>query len=182
MNIKNNKGFTFYEVLATIILLGIISSIALPNAYKYYKEYEQLQFEQKVMIFERRTIDCLDKFKIAQYGSAEYNSKVKFANEIVTYYDSENAYIDCTDPEFINYLVYEIIIGSQFKNINYRYEYSPAIIKKLGTKVPSKFTIFLEDNIIIEFNMLLYSGGTIQITSFNSVSVIKGDYNYSFVV
>lgn len=177
-----NRGFTVYEVLITIFLLGIISSLSLPCINYYFKEYKKVQFEQKVMLFERRALDCIDKYKIVQYGSTEYTSNVKISIDISTNHKKEMAYIDHTNPESINYLVYEIIIASQFEKKNYNYEYSPATIEKLGVKKPSKFIVYLEDNIVIEFNMLIYSTENSQSALFNSITVKKDEYFYTFEV
>ena len=45
MKRKNNKGFTLIEILAAIVILGIISTIAVPAVYKYVTKTKDFSYE-----------------------------------------------------------------------------------------------------------------------------------------
>lgn len=45
MKRKNNKGFTLIEILAAIVILGIISAIAVPAVYKYVTKTKDFSYE-----------------------------------------------------------------------------------------------------------------------------------------
>lgn len=45
MKRKNNKGFTLIEILAAVVILGIISTIAVPAVYKYVTKTKDFSYE-----------------------------------------------------------------------------------------------------------------------------------------
>lgn len=45
MKRKNNKGFTLIEILAAVVILGIISAIAVPAVYKYVTKTKDFSYE-----------------------------------------------------------------------------------------------------------------------------------------
>ena len=45
MKRKNNKGFTLIEILGAIVILGIISTIAVPAVYKYVTKSKDFSYE-----------------------------------------------------------------------------------------------------------------------------------------
>lgn len=45
MKNKNNKGFTLIEILAAVVILGIISTIAVPAVYKYVTKTKEFSHE-----------------------------------------------------------------------------------------------------------------------------------------
>ncbi|MEE0015287.1 MAG: type II secretion system protein [Bacilli bacterium] len=45
MKHKNNKGFTLIEILAAVVILGIISAIAVPAVYKYVTKTKDFSYE-----------------------------------------------------------------------------------------------------------------------------------------
>ena len=46
----NNLGFTIYEVLALITIIGIIASMTIPVILINQKKYNQLVFEQNIFV------------------------------------------------------------------------------------------------------------------------------------
>lgn len=181
MKIEKYKGFTIYEVLITIILLGIISTIVVSSFTFYYNSYQKKDFEYKVSLFEIRSIDVFKRFKSKANGSTEYTKNQTICNQIFVYntFDETNLK-DIMNPEQINYFVYEILYYSKFVIEDYTYEYSPATITNLFERSPSKFTVTLKDGTIIIFHMIIYTSNSYQSALFMSVDVIQGKFKSSF--
>ena len=45
MKYKNNKGFTLIEILAAVVILGIISTVAVPAVYKYVTKTRNFSYD-----------------------------------------------------------------------------------------------------------------------------------------
>ncbi len=45
MKRKNNKGFTLIEILAAVVILGIISTVAVPAVYKYVTKTRNFSYD-----------------------------------------------------------------------------------------------------------------------------------------
>lgn len=181
MKIKKNKGFTIYEVLITIILLGIISTIVVSSFTFYYNSYQKKDFEYKVSLFEIRSIDVFKHFGSNASGTTEFTKAQTICNQIFIHntFDESNLK-DVMNPEQINYFVYEILYYSKFVIEDYTYEYSPATITKISERCPSKFTVTLKDGTIIIFHMTIYTSNSLQSARFISVDVIQGKFKSSF--
>lgn len=183
MKLKKNKGFTIYEVLITIILLGIISTIVVSNFTFYYNSYQKKDFEYKVSLFEIRIDDVFKRFDSYSYGTTEFTKDQKMCNEIYVNdtFDETNL-VDIIDPVQINYFVYEMLYYSQFVIEDYKYEYSPATITDMYSHCPSKFNVTLKDGTIIIFHMNIYTSPAFQCARFISVEIINDQYSKSFII
>lgn len=179
---KKNFGFTIYEVLVTMVIIGIFSTISIPCLSNYYQKYQQKQFEQKVVVFERTTIDCVKKFSVKQNGTTLYTSNQKICSRVETEFIENSEYDDYTNPELINYIAYEILSVSQFEKENYKYEYTPAVFENNSKTGSGVFTLYLNDGMIIKFNMKVYKGVKSITTTFVSCTILKDEYQYNFSI
>ena len=80
----NNKGFTLVELLATIAILGILSTITIVTVNSYYEKSR----ENAVSAFEKNITDYVESY-ISMYGS-----KLTYNN-----YDTVNKCYILTDTE-----------------------------------------------------------------------------------
>lgn len=60
----NNKGFTLVELLATIAILGILSTVTIVSVTKYYEKSQ----ENAVSAFEKNIVTTLESY-VSMYGS-----------------------------------------------------------------------------------------------------------------
>ena len=60
----NNKGFTLVELLATIAILGILSTVTIVSVTKYYEKSK----ENAVSAFEKNIVTTLESY-VSMYGS-----------------------------------------------------------------------------------------------------------------
>jgi len=65
----NNKGFTLVELLATIIILGLISTVAIVTLTDYFQESEEKSEE----VFIKQIKGYVDDY-IALYGSSSFSN------------------------------------------------------------------------------------------------------------
>lgn len=80
----NNKGFTLVELLATIAILGILSTITIVTVNTYYNKSK----ENAVIAFEKNITDYVDTY-ISMYGSRNMYSNYTNAKKCYILTDSE---------------------------------------------------------------------------------------------
>lgn len=121
MKNRNNRGFTLIEIIAAVVLLGIISSIAVPAVYKYVTKSRTFSYENMY----ESIFDAVKNYRLnnsddsATYTKANINQLVddKYLNPLVDPADSSKkcsaeVYItDCQaslDPEVLNDRMYKV--------------------------------------------------------------------------
>lgn len=127
MKNKNNRGFTLIEILAAVVILGIISTIAVPAVYRYVTKSREFSYENMYeSIFDavknyrlNNSDDSSKGFSTPTYAKADINQLVddKYLNPLVDPADSSKkcsaeVYItDCqasSDKEVLNDRMYKV--------------------------------------------------------------------------
>lgn len=118
----NNKGLTLVEVLATLIILGILSTIVIPNIYKIVKtkkteieEYKESAIKEAAQMYVTDQInEDTDIFTTCDGGNC--SSSVNVSKLIEDNYLSEE--YDTYNSKAVN------IERTSKANGNYTYEYT----------------------------------------------------------
>ena len=183
-NLKN-LGFTIYEALAVIVIIGVIASITIPVVITNQKKYNKTVFEQNSKMYEKVFLDVHKKFTQEYYGTTSLTNKVKikvpFVNKITT---EEDVCVDLLDTTYAGYFIYETLVGSNYSYENFKVEYSPATITSKFKYFTSCLSLKLDDGTIIYYNMevITTAVNSNQIAYIRSVDIVKEDMKYSFTV
>lgn len=179
----NNLGFTIYEILAVITIIGIITSMTIPVILVNQKKYNQLVFEQKCKMYEKVFRDTHNKFQYGFYGSTVLTKKVKlripFIMEMKTEADKS---VDILDTTYVFYFLYETLVESEFSYNDYEIDYTPANITSSYKFFPSTYTLLLEDNVQIELglNAIVSEVNNTQLFYILNVVIRQNDFEYEF--
>jgi prepilin-type N-terminal cleavage/methylation domain-containing protein len=188
MKIKKNLrnlGFTIYEVLAVIAIIGVIASITVPVVINNQKTYNKLVFEQKCMLYEKVFLEKYEKYQFAFYGSTPLTSNVKLRIPFITKIENEdNMFVDILDKTYVYYFIYETLFGSQFSYDKYKIDYAPAKILSTNAFYPSVYSLVLNDNIVIDYhlNIFVSSYNKTQLATIGKVVIKQNDLVYEFDV
>ena len=183
-NLKN-LGFTFYETLAVIAIIGIIASVVAPMAIQTKKIYNQKIFEEKCLIYEKSLVDTLTYFQFGRKGRTELTKDTTIIIPFLGMQNtSNNMFVDMLDRKLVEYFAYETLLNSNFDYSSYRVYYSPANIDAKYTWYPSIFKIVLNDGVSIVYNLSVYSGSGLsrQMAYINEVEISWKDCKYTFEV
>lgn len=186
VNKKNlrNLGFTIFEALAVIAIMGVIASMSIPVILLNQKRYNQLIFEQNCKMYEAVFLDAYDLYQYEHVGTTSLTNnvtlRIPFTTKIETQVDK---FVDILKPNFVFYFLYETLVKSNFAYKNYYYEYTPAEITKTFTYYPSVFTLTLDDVVIVcDMEIMSSLVGGNQLAYIRQVTINQNDLSYSFEV
>lgn len=180
-----NLGFTLYEVLVVIAIIGIITSISLPIVMVTYNRHRQLVFEQKCKMYEKVFLDTYDKYQFEFYGTTPLTKDIKlrvpFIKKIET---EEELFVDILDTTFVYYFLHETLVNSEFAYDDCQIDYSPATISSKYKFYPSTLTLSLGDNTKIEYHLEIMTTKVNfnQSAFIRKVKIIQNDLVYEFEV
>lgn len=181
----SNLGFTLYEVLAVIAIIGVIASISVPIVIVNQQKYKEMTFNQNAKLYEKVFLDTHEKYQFSYYGTTPLTKKTKlrvpFYNIIET---EEEEFVDILDTTYAFYFIYETLVDSPFPYEEYHYDYSPATITKRYSYFPSLFTLYLNDDVTIEYHLEVMTSSVNynQSAYIRKVVINQYDYSYSFEV
>lgn len=179
----NNLGFTIYEVLAVITIIGIIASMTIPVIIINQKKYNQLVFEQKCKMYEKVFRDTHDLFQNGYYGSTALTEDVKIRIPFIMEMETEeDMSVDILDTTYVFYFLYETLVESEFGYNDYEIDYTPANITSTYKFFPSTYTLSLEDNVKIELglNAIVSEVNNTQLFYILNVVIRQNDFEYEF--
>lgn len=88
----NNKGFTLVELLATIVILGLLSIITIVSVTKYYEKSK----ENAVSAFEKNIVTSLESY-VSIYGSRLFCSSCGIESRTVQKCYYSGSELKCED-------------------------------------------------------------------------------------
>lgn len=133
----NNKGFTLVELLVTIAILGILSTVTIVTVSKYFEKSK----DNAVTAFEKNITDYVDSY-ISMYGSKSKYTK---------YIDAQKCYV-VTDTEKCDNVSLEYT-EINFNTLNEKHIASGELINP-STKVKcdtGKITIYRDSDYVYCF-------------------------------
>ena len=181
----NNLGFTLYEVLVVIAIIGIIASISLPIVMISYKRQRQLIFEQKCKMYEKIFLDTYEKYQFEFYGTTPLTKNIKLRVPFIKKIETEDeVFVDILDTTFVYYFLYESLASSNFASDDCRMDYSPAIISSTFKFYPSTLRLYLGNETIIEYHLEIMTTkvNSNQSAFIRSVKIIENELEYEFKV
>lgn len=99
----NKKGFTLVELIATIIILGVISMIAVPSYNRYIEKTKQSKCDAD----ERAILDAAEAF----VGDCIVKNKCATGSQL-------SAYLDATPVLKVEYLTNKSFLSSDYSKYN----------------------------------------------------------------
>lgn len=187
LNKKNlrNLGFTLYEVLAVIAIIGVIASMSIPVIILNQKRYNELIFEQNCKMYENVFLDIYETYQYDYPGTTpltqDIRLRIPFASKIEM---EEEIFVDMLDTQKVFYFIYETLVRSNFSYDSYQTDYSPANLTDDFKYFPSVYTLTLENNVVIVYHLeiltTLVNGN--QIGFIRQVEIKQNDLSYSFEV
>lgn len=183
-NLKN-LGFTLVEALSVIAIFALICSIAIPIGASTFRKYQSNVFLQKCIQYENCFVKKHNYFSYGRNGTTALTKSVTIKIPITKKITKEEEiFVDMLDTTSFEYFVYETLVESGFKYENYNCVYSPASIESKYSFSPSVFSIFLEDDIRIDFhlNILSTAVGANQVAYIEKVVLSNDVTSYEFEV
>lgn len=145
---KKNKGFTLVELLATVVILGVITALSFPLLKRFTENSENRKFDiygQSLIDSAKSYVDAYetDLFDYDQHGVEQTDKKACISVEMLEqkkiYKDINYDNFSCkTDNTFIKVTKEYKLVDSVSKkyNTSYKYElYLGCGIKQVGTNV-----------------------------------------------
>lgn len=183
-NLKN-LGFTVFELLVVITIIGVIASMAIPITIVNQKKYNRMMFEQQCMLYEKVFLDTYNRYKYEYYGATPLTQNIKFSVPFVFKSEPiEDVFVDILDTTHVYYFIYETLYKSKFSYENYQIDYTPAEITARRRFFPSVYKLTIDNNVEIELHLLNFSSDAniSQLVIVKKVLVRQNDIEYEFEV
>lgn len=101
---NNRKGFTLVEVIAVVVILGVILMIAVPSITGLSNRSKEKQITEDAKMFEelvKAKIESDTTITIEKGGTAKFTLK-SIEGKLSADYDEDNSYVEVSDCDYNN--------------------------------------------------------------------------------
>ena len=148
---KNNKGFTLIEILASLVILGFVSALAIPKIFDYISSSRETLYIQdaKKMIAQAQYRMGASSTEIEKPSEGEV---VVFTLNFLAGNDFKNA------PNGGKYLFDASFVIVTYSTIDNQYHYAGMLVEKLNEKSMNGIKLSTEDLINTDSRTKLIEG------------------------